>query len=92
VYVEKPPTEAEKKQLAQVREKYREQGMPSELVDHSTADELVALEKAIKSGKAEKAMAVVQSATLDAMITEDAPHIHVGEELSSVAAAKIGRK
>jgi len=91
-YVEKAPTEAEKKKLAQVREKYREQGMPSELVDHSTVDELVALEKAIESGKAEKAMAVVQSATLDAMITEDAPHIHVGEELSSVAAAKIGRK
>lgn len=92
IYAEKPPTEAQKKKLAETREYYKTHGMAPELVSHSTADELVALAKAIDSGKAEKPMAEAQSATVDAMIAEDAPHVHVGEELSSYAVGRIQKK
>ena len=79
----KQPSYAEKKKLEEMREYYKQHGMSPVFVDTSNAEELIALEKALASGKAEKPMAVKQEATVAPMITEDAPHEHDGSRVSA---------
>jgi len=61
-----------------VKQYYLDHGMAPNLVDHSTAEELEGLLKALESGKAEKPMAVDAGTTVAPMLDDDVLHEHDG--------------
>jgi hypothetical protein len=82
LYSQKQPTLEEKKKLEDMKQYYKEHGMSPVFVDTANAEELIALEKALASGKAEKPVAVVQSETVKPMLTEPVEHEHDGSMVS----------
>jgi hypothetical protein len=79
VFVETPPTAAQLKDLAEMKQYGIDHGFSPLLVDKSNAEEIRALRASLSSGKAEKSMASVETPVIDAVEKNKIVPTHSGE-------------